>query len=633
MYLKRLYIKNFKSIKELDLDFTPGKNVIVGKNNSGKSNILRAINLVLGENSPTWSKSENITENDFHLGNIGEEIFIWCELGKNTEEQQFNFEDIQDSAFAKVQIGAKDSKRDYEIQVPDFDEDVIDKIFYFTTQEGEVELNDNSNTYSKQWIGRKPYCKGQTLEKEFCGIDTCVFAFRARKVDQVIEKELAFLYKAKTSQWKIAINANQLRTAFLESAVIPSFRDPINQLRINQWSWYGKLLKCYIGNPTEELKEAFNKIEDISNSIFENLTTQLDKSSVNVAFPGTKVAFRFNHNSKPNIHKNTTVYVDDGFNSELSEKGSGIQSAVIIGLFDFYVRNIAHSGSSLLAIEEPELYLHPHGRRVIANRLNDFLNDDKNQVIITTHSTEFISTAHEKLNIIVVRKDGGQTKAKSVCFDDVKKKQILIKKQNAEMFFADAVILTEGYDKYIVEATAKEIAEEGLLDENWLDNQNISVINCGGKGEFYKYAQILQAVNIPFLIIGDFDFFSDGLSKYFTELNINEELRNQLNTLKSRNSSSVDHISNIADDKEQIQIKEFLKKLYSAINVFILPGKLEDVYKSTVVHSKKDKSTPLRILNDLIETGEHISHYVDIDSFSEALQYFANINKGEEALK
>lgn len=622
MYLKRLYIKNFKSIKELDLDFTPGKNVIVGKNNSGKSNILRSINLVLGENSPTWSKSENITENDFYLGDTDQEIFIWCELSKNTDEEQLNFEDIKNSAFAKVQTGSKYSKADYEIQIPDFDEDVIDEIFHFTTQEGEVELNDKSNDYSKQWIGGKSYCKGQTFDKEFNKVDTCVFAFRARKADQTIEKDLSFLYKTQTSHWKIAINANQLRTAFLESAVIPPFRDPINQLRINQWSWYGKLLKRYIGDPTEELKEAFDNIENISNSIFENLTTQLEKSSVNVAFPDTKVSFRFNHNSKPNIHKNTAVYVNDGFNSELSEKGSGIQSAVIIGLFDFYVRNIAHSGSSLLAIEEPELYLHPHGRRVIANRLNDFLDDDKNQVIITTHSAEFISTAHEKLNVIVVRKDDFQTKAKNVCFDDVKKKQILIKKQNAEIFFADAVILTEGYDKYIVEATAKEMAQDqSSLAETWLDDRNISVINCGGKGEFYKYAQILQAVNIPFLVIGDFDFFIKGLSKYFTELGIDEELRDELNTLKSTISSSIDRLSGITSNRDQVE--EFLKKLYTSINVFILPGDLEHLYKST----------PLKILGDLIEAEKPISHYVNIDSFLEALQYFASINKGKEALK
>ncbi|MEM1611231.1 MAG: AAA family ATPase [Sulfolobales archaeon] len=41
--VRRIHISNFKSIKNLDLDLMPGINVLVGKNASGKSNILEAI--------------------------------------------------------------------------------------------------------------------------------------------------------------------------------------------------------------------------------------------------------------------------------------------------------------------------------------------------------------------------------------------------------------------------------------------------------------------------------------------------------------------------------------------------------------------------------------------------------------
>lgn len=90
------------------------------------------------------------------------------------------------------------------------------------------------------------------------------------------------------------------------------------------------------------------------------------------------------------MYKNTIIYVDDGFRSQLTEKGSGIQSATIIGLFNYYTKNINTVTSALLCIEEPEVYLHPHARRVISDRLDDFLDGQKNQVIITTHSSEFI---------------------------------------------------------------------------------------------------------------------------------------------------------------------------------------------------------------------------------------------------
>jgi len=233
-----------------------------------------------------------------------------------------------------------------------------------------------------------------------------------------------------------------------------------------------------------------------------------------IAFPNTRISFQFNPDTKQDIYKSTLIYVDDGFNSKLEEKGSGIQSAVIIGLFDFYIRNIAHTNGSLLAIEEPEIYLHPQGRRVISDRLNTFLDNHKNQVILSTHSPEFICSPHEDINLIVVRKNS-QTSAKNFDFNDIKTKQVLIKKQNAEMFFADAVILVEGAEKYILESIAEEFGnkikintngEEKVLGKNWLNDYNISIINSGGKMEFWKYVKIFNDIEIPWLVLADFDF-------------------------------------------------------------------------------------------------------------------------------
>ncbi len=57
MAINNIHIKNFRSIKELDLELGP-VNALIGLNNSGKSNVLRALNLVLGETWPTRPFSE-----------------------------------------------------------------------------------------------------------------------------------------------------------------------------------------------------------------------------------------------------------------------------------------------------------------------------------------------------------------------------------------------------------------------------------------------------------------------------------------------------------------------------------------------------------------------------------------------
>ena len=53
MIISKLKIQNYKSIENMTLEFVEGKNIIVGQNNSGKSNIISAINLVIGEKYPS----------------------------------------------------------------------------------------------------------------------------------------------------------------------------------------------------------------------------------------------------------------------------------------------------------------------------------------------------------------------------------------------------------------------------------------------------------------------------------------------------------------------------------------------------------------------------------------------------
>ena len=43
MWIKKIHIENYKSLKEVDIELNEGVNVFIGKNNSGKSNIVDAL--------------------------------------------------------------------------------------------------------------------------------------------------------------------------------------------------------------------------------------------------------------------------------------------------------------------------------------------------------------------------------------------------------------------------------------------------------------------------------------------------------------------------------------------------------------------------------------------------------------
>lgn len=66
MKIDKLTIKNYRSVRDLELSLSPRINVFIGANNVGKSNILSAMEYLLGPSYPTANRLERW---DFYKGN------------------------------------------------------------------------------------------------------------------------------------------------------------------------------------------------------------------------------------------------------------------------------------------------------------------------------------------------------------------------------------------------------------------------------------------------------------------------------------------------------------------------------------------------------------------------------------
>jgi len=99
------------------------------------------------------------------------------------------------------------------------------------------------------------------------------------------------------------------------------------------------------------------------------------------------------------VRRSSEILVNDGDVTGLSSKGDGIQSLVAIALMRHVAQRGAGAKSLLLAIEEPEAHLHPDAvhrlRKVIEETSTSF------QVILTTHSPLMVERARPTRNIIV----------------------------------------------------------------------------------------------------------------------------------------------------------------------------------------------------------------------------------------
>ncbi len=649
MYLSRLYVKNYKSIKELDIKFLKGKSVIIGRNNAGKSNIIKAIDIILGEGSPTYAKSENITDNDFHTwkekrnGEIvsvsADELFIWCELTRE-ENEELNYDEIYKCYGFYVHSERTGEWQNIEGKNRPITQPIrILKERLPLDYQNIFEVNEDDSV-DKKYVNPK-LRNQQTFENEFNDKFLFSFAFKAWKVNDIIEKELRFLYREKAnSDWILAFRT-QIRNEFLQSAIIPSFRDPQNQLRLSSYTWFGRLMKHLTAEhaTSDELRNAFNKVKEVVDGIFGNIKDRVTQSSLNVAFPESEIHFQFNADTKMDIYKNCVIYVDDGFKSLLTEKGSGVQSAIIIGLFNYYTQYVNTITSALLCIEEPEVYLHPHARRVISDRLDDFLNNNKNQVILTTHSVEFIRTIGDDLNVILVRKNEDETIAVPVNIKQYK--DLLIDNNQNEIFFSDKVIVCEGLEDFIIRAVAKEVFPQ-KLDEN-----NISVVSIAGKNNFNRFIKLILKLGIKCFIFSDFDYllrdkmehrekygakahesiinlgaeffsqnciFGENGNRIFSKI---ERVRSSLKANNEKEFYTAKHISNFPGNKELARLLNDLRQN----GVCILDGELEDLSKENSFISSENKLSIEKVyeLNSRLSEGQKITDLFEVSEIGNFL--------------
>lgn len=107
------------------------------------------------------------------------------------------------------------------------------------------------------------------------------------------------------------------------------------------------------------------------------------------------------------LRRDVNVIIDDGTPTLLEYKGDGVKSLAALGLLK---SRRTQSGASILAIEEPESHLHP----AAIHQVNEIIQEisKTSQVILTTHNPLFVDRENVKANIIVT--DGGATPAKSI---------------------------------------------------------------------------------------------------------------------------------------------------------------------------------------------------------------------------
>lgn len=155
---------------------------------------------------------------------------------------------------------------------------------------------------------------------------------------------------------------------------------------------------------------------------------------------------------------------------------------------------------SIVCIEEPEAYLHPHQQRELAAYLGQALSG---QVILTSHSPFIVSEFSPNSIVRLYKDEHSETKVASdgcskAIEDGFEGLGYRVSVLPAEAFFADYVILVEGPSEEMLYRT---LASQLKID---LDRLNISVL-CVNGVDFVTYIKILEAMEIRWSVRTDND--------------------------------------------------------------------------------------------------------------------------------
>lgn len=504
-------IRNFRSCEDVFLNletYAP----LVGYNNAGKSNILKAVKWFL---RPTGLQEKDFT---------------------NTEE--------------KISVTAKISGISNEI------------------------LNLMDNNHSESIV---PFINDESLY------------IRMEQRSPGGAKGLRKLYvsvggEGDVDEWQWSVNPNGLQEAmhdlFPEPIFVQSMDNATDDVsKFKTTSTIGKLLlqlSSQIENEQHELVDALDTISKKLNfdgaERLESLNRfdQIASEKVQDFFPGISLKVHIPTPSLSKLFTDGTVKVQEQGRglADVDSLGHGAQRSIQMALIRLLaeVQTEVEAGqTTLLLIDEPELYLHPQAIELVRDALK-LLSRTNYQVIFSTHSSLMVDQEDVPYTNIVRKNVGGNTLVTERIAEAIHEEiagnlnqaRILFEIYNMnQILFADRVLIAEG-------ATEQSVLPEVFkaCDRGFSTYKTALVIADGCRG-IHKMGKILQRIGIPFKALVDIDY------AFTSAVTANLIAEDDVDIVNIKQALSVSALRNEFDlDENNLPKKTGAKKAYIAYELF-----------------------------------------------------------------
>lgn len=495
LYISRVVIKNYRNFKDVDVRLEH-KQVIIGENNIGKTNFIRALQLIL---DPTLSDDDRILdESDFNDTLVNpmendEEIEISIYIS-NYRNNRAILAMLQGATV--MDNGEETLKFTYKF-FPYID-DMGNKEYEFVIFMGDDE-NRIFGALQRKYLNIKVIKALRDVESE---LRNSRLSPVKKMLDEysIDKQELEYIAEEYKRSGEEILNIDEIKD--LTQNINRRFNAILGE------GTHDISLQAIEINPTKVLSSLKLLMENrnaadvslgLNNILYISMTLQnLQDKTVPTFLRASKYQ---ELEAKPDSDILRDVYTEtDNGNYFLNQDITDGQSEEI---YRFMNQNTpSNKGVTILAIEEPEAHLHPVNQRLV---FKDVIQKSNNSVLLTTHSPHI--TAISPINSIVhlhasnntgtivhatadMPMDEGE-------FLDVER---YLDVKRGEIYLGKAVILVEGIaEEYLVprfaELLGKPLDEKGII---------ICNVNCTN---FKPYIKMLSYLGVPYAVITDGDFY------------------------------------------------------------------------------------------------------------------------------
>lgn len=497
MYINKIHIQNYRNFDNFTMEFHQGLNVIIGANNSGKTGLLYAINLL---KSPS-----DVSVDDFNKNNLQKYQELYTEAAPSiiieyNIRHRIYEDDTSDESIIKLLpfLGIKgfeenrqvnDGVAEYNLEAQIQATYALDVKFlsdYIKAVAAEAKDFDSYLTVLKRFVNSHyswNYTNGVSDTKIEQKVATDVFDIRfigAERTSDEVRKETKHEIEAFTKAAENAAEFDQFKHKVSEDL--------------------GTLLSPSITKLT---------------TLFENEKNSIGLEKGNVSISSTVKA----NISLSDAYITEVRDTKTGYTLPLQNNGLGYNN--LINIYMLIKLSEIQKGKDfrILCLEEPEAHLHPAMQYKLFKYLKklDEDNDLNQQIFVTTHSSNISAVAGiDNMFMLAYERDRESPDCRQQSLAEQFKDnddQTTVKAEakahltkfldvtRSDMLFADKIILVEGIAERLLMPLFMELCGCPYEDEH------ISIVEIGGK-HFGYFVELFNgnAVKKKVLCVTDNDF-------------------------------------------------------------------------------------------------------------------------------